>query len=116
MFFFRAFAIVLFIFGFSANVPDFVNGLVVANRSPLSTEAMMQSNIITERQLNDNDQESDVFDRAAVIRRDPQSAAIKSGGQGNRNKRPQREEEEDEEEEEEEVVKEEMKKEKEKEK
>ncbi|MCJ1425513.1 hypothetical protein MMC29_003413 [Sticta canariensis] len=83
MFFFRAFATVLFIFGFSAIVPEFVHGLVVANpRSSLSTEAMTQSDIITERQLNDNDQESDVFDRAAVIQRrsSPVSPAIKSGG------------------------------------
>lgn len=95
MFFFRAFAIVLFLFGFSANVPEFVNGLVIANpRSPLSTEAMTQSDIITGRQLNDNDQGRDIVDRAAVIQRGV-PPSITSGGRGGRKPQPKQGEDDD---------------------
>lgn len=95
MFFFRAFTTVLFIFGFSANMPGFVNGLVVASpRSLLSTEAMTRSDIITERQLNDNGQESEVFEKAAVIQRGV-PVSITSGGRGNRGgRKPQKDDEE----------------------
>lgn len=66
MFFFSAFAAILFLFGSSQNFLC-VNGLAIPNpRYPLSTEATIGSGNIMERQLNNNDQDGDI---AAIVPR-----------------------------------------------
>lgn len=53
MLFLPVFATVLFLFGFSTNVPGVVDGHVIANRhEPLSTDATIGSNTIIKRLLN----------------------------------------------------------------
>lgn len=77
MIFFRAFATVVFWFGFSANIPGFVNGLAIANpRSLVSTGATIGSDIIMERHLNDDAREDDI---AVIIPRIAVSPSITSG-------------------------------------
>lgn len=67
MFFFSAFAAILFLFGSSQKTSLGVNALAIPNpRYSLSTEATIGSGNIMERQLNNNDQEGDI---AAIVRR-----------------------------------------------
>lgn len=68
MFFFSAFAAILFLFGSSQKF-FCANGLAIPNpRYPLSTEATIGSGNIMERQLYNNDQDGDI---AAIAPRAP---------------------------------------------
>ncbi|MCJ1465674.1 hypothetical protein MMC07_004293 [Pseudocyphellaria aurata] len=76
MFFLRAFATVLFLFGSSIIVPGFVDGLAIAYpRMSLSAETAKWSDTIFERHLNDDDHEADV---AAIIPRAVSSGAYRN--------------------------------------
>lgn len=83
MFFFSAFAAILFLFGSSQKTSLGVNALAIPNpRYSLSTEATIGSGHIMERQLNEPDQKGVI---AAIVPRAPLPPSTLTQSQAGRN-------------------------------